>query len=114
MGQSFKQDRDAIVALLDRALRDEERTERPLQSDRRNWLYGSAGLTEPDKHGWMAPVPPADVWVPRALVFWRMAVLTGTAVSDEQLYDPRYSLARWPAIKEAVAVYLQPKEPDAW
>ena len=88
MGGVFERDRDAVVALLDRALRDEERTERPLQSDRRNWLYGSAGLTEPDKHGWMAPVPPADVWVPRALVFWRMAVLTGTAVSDEQMYDP--------------------------
>ena len=46
MGESFKQDRDAIVALLDQALRDEERTEPPLAADRRNWLYGSAGLSQ--------------------------------------------------------------------
>lgn len=62
----------------------------------------------------MALVPPADVWVPRALVFWRMAVLTGTAVTDEEMYDRCHSLARWPAIKEAAAVYSQPKEPEAW
>lgn len=50
----------------------------------------------------MAPLPSARVWVPRALVFWRMAVWTGALVSGKQRRDPRHSLARWPAIEAAV------------
>ena len=55
----------AILALLDQALRDEERTTPPPSAEQENWLHGSAGFTDPDEHGWIAPVPPADVWVPR-------------------------------------------------
>lgn len=32
----------------------------------------------------------------------RLAVLSDVPVSDEQLRDPRYSLARWPALDAAV------------
>ena len=102
----FEQDRDAIVAMFDQALRKETRTEPPSQAERNDWLYGSAGFTEPDEHGWIAPLRQADVWVPRALVFWRMAVLTGTTVSDEQMCDRCHLLARWPAIEDAVGHML--------
>src|SRR3546814_15120987 len=68
-------DRDALLALLDRMLRAEAVTDAPPAAERGDWLYGSAGFTEPDEYGWMAPAPPADIWVPRALVLWRMAIL---------------------------------------
>ena len=95
-------DRDGLVVLIDRMLRAEAVADAPPAAERGDWLYGSAGFTEPDEHGWMAPAPPADIWVPRALVFWRMAVLSDASVSEEQTRDPRHSLARWPAIEHAV------------
>lgn len=106
MHGSRKQDRDVAVILLDQALRDEKRTEPPPESDRKDWLYGDASFTQPDEHGWMAPMPSAQVWVPKALVFWRMAVLTVATVSDEQLCSHRHSLARWPVIEAAVGRML--------
>lgn len=99
-------DRDALLALLDRMLRAEAVTDAPPADERGDWLYGSAGFTEPDEHGWMAPLPSTDIWVPRALVFWRMAILSDAPVSDEQMHDPRHSLARWPAIERAVKAYV--------
>jgi MoxR-like ATPase len=94
--------RDTLEALIDRMLDAETRTTPPPPSEARDWLYGSAGFTEADEHGWMAPLPSAHVWTPRALVFWRMAVRTGGTVSEEQKRDPRHSLARWPVIEAAV------------
>ena len=99
-------DRDALLALLDRMLCAEAVADTPPAAERGDWLYGSAGFTEPDEHGWMAPASPADVWVPRALVFWRMAILSDASVSDEQMRDPRHSLTRWPAIERAVKAYV--------
>ena len=106
MHRTFKQDRDAIVVMFDQALLAETRTEPPSQAERSDWLYGSAGFTEPDEHGWIALLPQADVWVPRALMFWRMAVLTGTTVSDEQMCDRCHSLARWPSIEAVIGHML--------
>ena len=99
-------DRDALLALLDRMLRAEAVADAPPAAERGEWLYGSAGFTEPDEHGWMAPLPSPELWVPRALVFWRMAILSDAPVSDEQMRDPRHSLARWPAIERAVKAYV--------
>jgi hypothetical protein len=45
-------DRDALVALLDRMIRAEARTEAPPESERGEWLYGGVGaleFTEPDR-----------------------------------------------------------------
>ena len=105
-----KLDRDALVALIERMLRAEAVSDAPPAAERGDWLYGSAGFTDPDEHGWIAPIPPADVWVPRALVFWCMAVRTGANVSDEQMCDPRHSLARWPAIEAAVGRMIATEE----
>jgi len=107
-------DRDALLALLDRMLRAEVVTDAPSAAERADWLYGSAGFTEPDEHGWMAPAPPADVWVPRALVFWRMAILSDAPVSDEQMRDSRHSLARWPAIEAAVRCKVGVERLTTW
>src|SRR3546814_12268465 len=95
-------DRDALLALLDRMLRAEAVTDAPPAAERGDWLYGSAGFTEPDEYGWMAPAPPADIWVPRALVLWRMAILSDVPVSDEQVRNPPHSLAPWPGVQAAV------------
>lgn len=50
----------------------------PPEVERGDWLYSlePQALTEPDRHGWMMVRPAAEpaVWIPRALVFWRMAV----------------------------------------
>jgi len=94
--------RDTLEALIDRMLDAERRTTPPPAGETGDWLYGTAGFTEPDEHGWIAPLPSAHVWTPRALVFWRMAVRTGATVSEEQMRDPRHSLARWPVIHAAV------------
>ena len=99
-------DRDGLVALIDRMIRAEPVADAPPAAERGDWLYGSAGFTEPDEHGWMAPLPSTDVWVPRALVFWRMAILSDAPVSAKQMRDPRHSLARWPAIERAVRAYV--------
>ena len=103
-------DRDALLALLDRMLRAEAVTDAPPAAERGDWLYGSAGFTESDEHGWMAPFPSTDEWVPRALVFWRMAILSDAPVSDEQMCDPRHSLARWPAIEAALRRMVEEEE----
>jgi hypothetical protein len=94
--------RETLEALIGRMLDAETRTTPPPVYEGGGWLYGSAGFTKPDEHGWTAPLPSARVWVPRALVFWRMAMRTGTLVSEEQRRDLRHSLARWPAIEAAV------------
>ena len=94
--------RETLEALIGRMLDAETRDTPPPPGEEGDWLYGSAGFTEPDEHGWMAPLPSARVWTPRALVFWLMAMRTGAPVSEEQRRDPRHSLARWPAIEVAV------------
>lgn len=94
--------RDTLEALIGRMLDAETRDTPPPAGEEGDWLYGSAGFTDPDEHGWMAPLPFAHVWTPRALVFWRMVVRTGASASEEQRRDPRHSLARWPLIEAAV------------
>jgi hypothetical protein len=74
-------------------------------------MFGSVDpteFTEPDEHGWMAIVPSSlpRIWIPRALCFWRMVVSIGGTISLEQLAHPAHSLARWPAIEQAVRSYL--------
>ena len=93
-----EQDRAALVALLDQALRDGARTEPPAPGERGEWLSGGSELSEPDGNGWMTRVATEPRWVPRALVFWRMAALADTPVAEELTRDPRHSLARWPEI----------------
>src|SRR3546814_10016093 len=95
-------------------LRAEAVTDAPPAAERGDWLYGSAGFTEPDEYGWMAPAPPADIWVPRALVLWRMAILSDVPVSDEQVRNPRHSLARWPAIEAAVRCKVGVERLTTW
>jgi len=107
-------DRDALLALLDRTLRAETVADAPPAAERGDWLYGSAGFAEPDEHGWMAPLPSTEMWVPRALVFWRMAILSDAPVSDEQMRDARHSLARWPAIEAAVRCKVGVERLTTW
>jgi hypothetical protein len=52
------------------------------------------------------------IWIPRALCFWRMVVSIGGTISLEQLAHPAHSLARWPAIEQAVRSYLAISAPD--
>lgn len=40
------------------------------------------------------------------MVFWRMAILSDAPVSDEQMRDPRHSLARCPAIERVVKAHV--------
>jgi hypothetical protein len=94
--------RATLATLIGRMLDAEARSIPPPVGEEGDWLYGSGGFTEPDEHGWMAPLPSAHVWTPRALVFWRMAMRTGAPVSEEQRRDPRHSLMRWPAIEAAL------------
>jgi len=54
------------------------------------WLYGSAGVTEHDGHGWMAPAPPAGITVLRTLVFWPMS--DDVKCADERRPDARSKL----------------------
>ena len=68
---------EALEALIGRMLDAEKRETPPPAGEEGDWLYGSAGFTEPDQHGWMAPLPSAHVWVPQALVFWHMVVRVG-------------------------------------
>ncbi len=98
--------RETLEALIGRMLDAETRNAPPPVGQEGDWLYGSAGFTEPGEHGWMALLPSAHVWTPRALVFWRMAMRTGAPVSEEQRCDPRHSLARWPAIEAGVNAYV--------
>jgi len=105
MDVSPAMDQDALVALLDAALRAEARSEEPPEADRHGWLYGSLGYTEPDAHGWVAPILP-QLWMPRALCFWRAAIWSGCAVSREQMRMPGYSLAPWPEIEKEIGAYL--------
>ena len=97
-----EQDRAALVALLDQALRDAGRTEPPPGAEPGEWLYGDSELSRPDENGWMTSVPTEPRWVPRALLFWRMTALAGGPVDDEHMRGSRHSLARWPAIDEAM------------
>lgn len=98
---------EMLEALIERMLDTKTRETPPPADEAGDWLYGSAGFTEPDEHGWMARVPPAALWVPRALVFWHMAMRTRMPVSEEQRCDARHSLARWPAIETAVQRMLE-------
>ena len=77
MDDVSEQDRAPLVALLDQALRVEEIAEPPSEAKRGDWLYGDTELSKPDANGWMTRVPTEPRWVPRALVFWRMAALAG-------------------------------------
>ncbi len=102
MGGETGMTRAALEALIWRMLDAETRTSPPLAGEAGDWLYGSAKFTEPEEQGWIASLPSAHVWRPRALVFWHMVVRMGTTASEEQRRDPRLSLARWPAIEAAV------------
>lgn len=103
-------DRDALVALLDRMIRAEARTEAPPESERGEWLYGGVGpleFTEPDAHGWMAIVPQTSrAWTPKALVAWHEVLRSGLPVSPTFAANPGVSLARWPAIEQKIRAYL--------
>ncbi|WP_065847752.1 hypothetical protein [Sphingobium sp. Ndbn-10] len=105
MEVSAELDRDALVALLDRMLRAEARADAPPETERGEWTYGSVGYTEPDEHGWMAPILP-KVWMPTGLVVWRIWIWSGGTIRREQMDDPRHSLARWPAIEREVQTYM--------
>ena len=85
MDRTADMTRDTLEVVIGRRLDAETRTTPPPPGEEGDWLLGSAGFTEPNEHGWMAPVPPSDVWVPRALVFWRLAVLSDAPASDEQM-----------------------------
>lgn len=50
------QDRAALVAMLDQALRDGERTEPPATGEEGDRLYGSPETLEPDEDGWITRV----------------------------------------------------------
>lgn len=102
--------RDALLALIDRMIRAEARTEAPPESERGDWLYGGVGpieFTEPDPNGWMAIVPPTTrAWTPKALVAWYEALRVGFSVSPAFATSPVLSLAHWPAIERAVQAYV--------
>src|SRR3546814_6074010 len=98
-------------------IRAEALGDAPPQAERGDWMFGSVDpteFTEPDEHGWMAIVPSSlpRIWIPRALCFWRMVVSIGGTISLEQLAHPAHSLARWPAIEQAVRSYLAISAPD--
>lgn len=104
-------DRKALVALIDRTVRDAAREEAPVQAERSDWMYGSVeplAFTEPDEHGWMAIAPSTlpKRWIPRALCFWREVVSMGAAVRLEQMVHPSLALAPWPEVERAVLAYL--------
>lgn len=98
-------DRDALVKLIDRMLRAEAREDAPPKAERSEWMYGSVDNSEPDAHGWFAPIGP-KLWMPRALCFWHMIVRTGGTFSLDQMAHPAHSLVRWPAIEQAVKTYM--------
>lgn len=96
-------DRDAVLALVTEALRDAGQTAPPPEAEQDDWLRGDADWSEPDEHGWVALAPIRfDVWVPKALVAWQVALQLGGLLQPEWMDDPRLSLARWPAIEAAV------------
>ena len=98
-----ERDRSEVLALIVQALRDEERTSPPAEAEREGWLKGEFEWSEPDEHGWIAMVPGRpDVWVPKALVTWRITLESNGTLGRELLDDPRLSLARWPDIEAAV------------
>lgn len=103
-------EREALAALIGRMLYAEARTDAPPESERGDWLYGGVGpaeFTDPDAHGWMAIVPPANrAWTPKALVFWHEIVKSGGRPSPTLAAHPVHSLARWPAIERAVQTYV--------
>lgn len=57
MTEAPELDRDALLELLDQVFRAEAVTNAPPAAERGDWLYGSAGFTEPDEHGWMHQLP---------------------------------------------------------
>ena len=103
MDDVSEQDRAEVLALIDQALRDDERTTPPPEAERIAWLKGEFEWSEPDEHGWIAMVPGRpDVWVPRGLVTWQIELRSNRTLGRELLDDSRVWLARWPAIEAAV------------
>ena len=103
MDDVSEQDRAALLALIDDALRGEGRTEPPPEAERGAWLKGDIEWSVPDEYGWVAMVPVrSDIWSPKALVAWQIILRSGGTLGREVMDDPRHSLARWPAIHEAV------------
>ena len=79
---------------------------RPPEAEQGDWLRGETEWNEPDEHGRVALVPDRlDVWVPKVLVAWQMALQSGDLLQPECMDDPRHSLARWPTIGAAVRRY---------
>lgn len=99
--------RGKILETLLSALEAEARTEEPPLNKRDDWLYGSVRYTELElnQHGYRKPITP-PVWMPRALLFWHVAIETGYPIVPELGNDPRHSLERWPDVERAVRAYL--------
>jgi len=98
-----KGDRDVALALVIEALRAAERTAPPPETEQGDWLRGNVKWSEPDEHGWVALIPVQfDVWVPKVLVAWQMALQSGDLLQPNWMNDPRFSLRRWSAIEAAV------------
>lgn len=110
--------REALVALIDRTLRAEARTDAPPVAERGDWLHGSLeplAFTDPDPHGWMAIRPAAEppVWMPRALVMWQMAMTAYSPVVPGLAVHPAHSLARWPEIDVATRSFMSRRQEAA-
>ena len=96
-------DREAVLALVTETLRDAGRTTPPAAAEQGDWLRGDVEWSDADEHGWVALVPShIDVWVPKALVAWQVALQSGGLLQPEWMDDPRLSLKRWPTIETAV------------
>lgn len=104
-------DCDAVLVLVTEALRDARRTAPPAEAEQGDWLRGNVKWSEPDEHGWVALIPVQfDVWMPKALVAWQMALQSGDLLQPNWMNEPRYSLARWPVIETAVRrLYAAPE-----
>ena len=103
MDDVSEQDRAALLALVDEALRDAGRTEPPPEAELSAWLKGDIEWSVPDEHGWIAMVPVrTDIWSPKALVALQTTLRSGGTLGRMSMDDPRLSLARWPAIEKAV------------
>jgi hypothetical protein len=99
MDDVSEEDRAALLALVDEALRDEGRTEPPPEAERGAWLKDDIEWSVPDEHGWIAMVPVrTGIWSPKVLVALQTPLRSGGTLGRELMDDPRLSLVRWPAI----------------
>jgi hypothetical protein len=103
MNDLSERHRAEVLALINQALRDGEKTAPPAEVERKGWLKGEFEWGEPDEHGWFAMVlGRPDVWVPKALVTWQITLQLNATLARELLDNPCLSLARWPDVEAAV------------